>query len=485
MSILIEGGEILESWEDDPRPGSVLIEDGRISVLIYDDADVEARERVDARGLIVMPGFVNAHHHAYANVLRGTENALPLELWAPVTTAWGRAIDAEMTRLAILIGAAEMMRSGITAVLDHAPAVRLHETAFAAHVESGLRVGYAPFLQDVHDHNFFGLDIPGDLRKFLEGPGFAPPTYLEKMFRNLAAAVPAKGEDRIHLMLGPNAPQRCSAEMIDLWLKLRDALSLPVHTHLLETRAQAVGTRRVWPQGLIAEMEKHGLLAAPMSVAHGIWLDAKEREILAKRHIAVVHNPASNLMLGSGLIALRDYLQHGVAVGLGSDSANTGGAADMFALMRLAMMLPRVVLADPGAWPVEREVLGMATEGGAGALCLGDDIGRLEEDRAADLILFDPRGARGAAMNASVETFVQHGSPQNVVATMVAGKWVYRDGKVLAFDEASVLARFHDRAAALAERAGKDLATVKAAQAALGAALHRFAPPTLPPWPTA
>ncbi len=481
MSILITGGQILGSWEDDLRPASLLIEDGKIAAVIDGAPDVEARERVDASGLVVMPGFVNAHHHSYGNVLRGTENALPLEAWAPFTIAWGRAIDAEMSRLAILIGAGEMMRSGITAVLDHSPAVRLHEAIFAAHVESGLRVGYAPFLQDVHDHNLLGMNIPAKLKAFLEGPGFAPPDYLDGMFRSLATA---DGAGRVHLMLGPNAPQRCSAEMIALWRKLRDALDLPVHTHLLETRVQAFGTKRIWPQGLIAEMNRHGLLQAPMSVAHAIWLDTAERKLLAERNIAVSHNPASNLMLGSGLIALRDYLQNGVSVGLGTDSANSGGPADMFGLMRLAMMLPRVTLPDAGSWPVEREVLGMATEGGAGVLARESEIGRLEEGRAADLILVDPRGVRGVAMTPSVEVLVQYGSPQNIVATMVAGRFVYRDGKVLAFDEAAVLARFHDRAAALAERAKGDLETVRAAQAELSKELRRIAPPALPPWPT-
>jgi 5-methylthioadenosine/S-adenosylhomocysteine deaminase len=481
MKTLITGGQILESWEDDLRPGSLLIEDGKIAALIDGAPDVDARERIDASGLIVMPGFINAHHHSYGNVLRGTENALPLEAWAPFTVAWGRAVDAEMSRLAILIGAAEMMRSGITAVLDHAPAVRLHETIFAAHLESGLRVGYAPFLQDVHDHNLLGLNIPAKLRAFLEGPGFAPPEYLEEMFRGLATA---DGEGRVHLMLGPNAPQRCSAEMIALWRTLRDELGLPVHTHLLETRAQAFGTRRIWPQGLIAEMDRHGLLEAPMSVAHAIWLDSAERKLLAQRNIAVSHNPASNLMLGSGLIALRDYLQNGVSVGLGSDSANSGGPADMFGLMRLAMMLPRLTLPDSGAWPVEREVLSMATEGGAGVLGREAELGRLEEGRAADLFLLDPRGARGVAMSPSVEILVQHGNPQSVVATMVAGRWIYRDGKVLAFDEEAVLDRFRDRAAALADRAKGDLAIVRATQAELSKELRRIAPTNGPPWPT-
>jgi 5-methylthioadenosine/S-adenosylhomocysteine deaminase len=336
-------------------------------------------------------------------------------------------------------------------------------------------------LQDVHDHHLFAMRMPAKLQTWLEAPGFAPPDYLESMFR---ALVSADGQGRVRVMLGPNAPQRCSGDMIALWRKLRAAHGLPVHTHLLETRLQAFGTRKIWPQGLIAEMEKHGLLEAPMSVAHAIWLDAPERRLLAERNIAVSHNPASNLMLGSGIAALRDYLRNGVAVGLGSDSANSGGPADMFAIMRLAMMLPRLALDDPGAWPVEREVLGMATEGGAGVLALGEETGKLAEGRAADLILFDPSGVQGAAMAPSVETFVQHGSPQNIVATMVGGTWVYRDGKVLAFDEAAVLARFRDRAAALAERAKDGIAIAQAAEAELTKELRRLVPPIDRPWPS-
>ena len=80
-----------------------------------------AAGQVDAAGTVAMPGLVNAHHHAYGTALRGTENGLPLELWAPFTVAYGRALDAETLRLAILVGAAEMLRAGVTAVLDHAP----------------------------------------------------------------------------------------------------------------------------------------------------------------------------------------------------------------------------------------------------------------------------------------------------------------------------------------------------------------------------
>lgn len=447
--VAILGGLVLEGWDAEPRPGGVLVADGRIVAVELGPAAGalagRAAEVVDAAGTVVMPGLVNAHHHAYGNALRGTENSLPLELWAPFTVAYGRALDAETLRLAILMGAAEMLRGGVTAAIDHAPQVGLHEAAFAAHAESGLRVGYAPFFHDIHDHDFLGLTLPPALRTFLEAPGFASPDFAEAMFRRLAATA-RDGDGRVAVLLGPNAPQRCSDRLLDLWARLRDGLGLGVHTHLLETRAQAEGARRAWPHGLVREMDRRGLLAPGLSVAHGVWLDADERALLAERGVVVAHNPASNLMLGSGLAPLQGYRRAGVTVALGSDSANTGGSANLFEVMRLAMMLPRLGDDDWRAWMPAPEILRMATEGGAAALGLAGRLGRVAPGWVADLVLIDVERAGIAAPRTSVATLVQHGGPDHVRATMVAGRWRYRDGRVLAFDETAVLARFRERA---------------------------------------
>ncbi|MBI3709557.1 MAG: amidohydrolase family protein, partial [Proteobacteria bacterium] len=340
-------------------------------------------------------------------------------------------------RLAILLGAAEMIRSGVTAYIDHFPHLRQAEAAYAAHREAGLRVGFAPFLHDIHDHDFFGIDLPQDLRRRLDGAGFAPADRLATMFRGLAAQARADG-GRVAILLGPNAPQRCSPALLDLWRSLRDELDLSVHTHLLETRAQAERCRALWPGGLVAEMARRGLLDRRLAAAHGIWLLPEERALLARHGVTIVHNPASNLMLGSGLMPYADYAARGVAMALGSDSANTGGPADLFELMRLAMMLPRLGGQHWRTWPSARDVLRMATEGGAAALGLAGRAGRIAEGAAADLVLFDPGIAATIAGTASVDQIVQHGGPDAVRAVMAGGAWVYRNGRILAFDEEAV-----------------------------------------------
>jgi 5-methylthioadenosine/S-adenosylhomocysteine deaminase len=335
---------VLEGWDDAPRPGAIRVEGDRIAAIAYgaDAAALTARGGAvfDARGAVAMPALVNAHHHSYGNLLRGTENGLPLELWALFTVAWGRSLDAGLLRLAILVGAAEMLRAGVGSVIDHSPAIRLHAASIAAHRESGMRVGYAPMLHDRHDHDLLGFDLPAALRVEVEGAPFPPHDFYEATIAELVQTL--SGDARLKLLLAPNAPQRCSPELLTLWGRLRDRHGLGVHAHLLETRAQAILCRKLWADGLVAELARRGLLAPGMAVAHGVWATAAERDLLAHHGVVVVHNPASNLMLGSGAMPFAGHRAAGVTLALGSDGANSGGTADPFELMRLAQMLPRL-----------------------------------------------------------------------------------------------------------------------------------------------
>ncbi len=469
--ICISGGLILADAAGESRPGALLVERGRIAA-VADGAEAaalaaRAGEHVDATGLVIMPGLVNAHHHAYANVLRGTENSLPLELWALYTVAFGRALDAQAIRLAILLGAAEMLRAGVTACIDHFPHVGFAEAAYRAHRESGLRVGFAPFLHDIHDHDFLAVEMPDDLRARLAGAGFPTQERLTALFDGLVSQSRGDG-DRVAILLGPNAPQRCSPGLQALWRSLRDRHGLVVHTHLLETYAQAAGARLRWPDGLVAEMERQGLLHEGLAVAHGIWLGDKEREILARHRVVVCHNPASNLMIGSGTMPYAAHRALGITMGLGSDSANTGGGADLFEIMRLAMMLPRIATRDWTAWPKPQDVLAMATQGGAAALGRARDLGRLAVGQRADLVLLDLSGSAAAAAQSSVATIVQHGGPAAVRAVMVDGTWALRNGRVLAFDEEAVRRDFAAFAPRILAEAEPGLALARAAADAIG-----------------
>src|SRR5262249_26044662 len=198
---------------------------------------------------------------------------------------------------------------------------------------------------------------------------------------------------RVTILLGPNAFQRCSPRLVDLWRRLAADPGLHAHTHLLETRAQATRGAEVWPGGTVAEMARAELLSERLSVAHGVWLTPDETDLLARHGGTVVHNPASNLMLGSGRLPLTTLLERGGSLPLGTDRSTCGGRRDLFETMRLALMLPRPDTADPRAWPTARAVFEMATTGGARAIGQAKVVGRIEPGQSADLVLLDPRTA--------------------------------------------------------------------------------------------
>jgi 5-methylthioadenosine/S-adenosylhomocysteine deaminase len=411
---------------------------------------------VDLQGQTIIPGLVNAHYHSYGNAVRGTENSLPLEPWALFTVAYGRSLDDRGIQLAVLLGAAEMMRAGITACIDHfAHAVRV-DAALDAHRQSGMRVGFAPMLHDRYDHDIMDIALPADLRLRVEGPKRPDAAWMVGLFRRLQRQWHGR-DGRISLLLGPNAPQRCTPELWETWRLLARELDLSSHTHLLETRAQAgIGLKHY--KGMVARMAQAGLLNDRLSVAHAIWTTEAERALLADHGVTVVHNPASNLMIGSGTAPIADYRRRGVSMALGSDAANTGGRHDLFEVVRLAMMLPRPSLESPEHWPAPHEALGWATAGGMRAL--GEPGGgRLAVDQHADIAVLDLRGAGEAALAPNLSALVQHASPACVRATMVGGRWVYRDGKVLSFDERGVIDEFAELRERLLARSEEEVKT--------------------------
>lgn len=476
-AVCIDGALVLAGTE--MRPGAVLVQKRRIAAIAWTDEDRaalrdRAAETLDARGHWLIPGLIDAHAHGYGTLLRGTENALPLELWALYTTLYGRAFDAAAMRAAIMLGAAERIRAGITGTLDHAPMVALAADALAAHETSGLRVAYAPFLHDVSDYDLLDMRLPADLLPLVGGP---PPVDADAYAAHFAAVVQAAraGSGRVTVQLGPNAPQRCTPQSWALWRMLRDRHDVAVHTHLMETCAQASLNAR-WPSGLVAEMQRQGLLEGRLTCAHGVWLSDADLAILARHDVTISHNPASNLMLGSGIMDFTRCSRQGVRLALGNDSSNTGGRLDLFAAMRLALMLPRRNGGDTRRWPRPAAVFAVATEGGAAALGLRNAVGRIAEGMLADLVLLRADQAATVAANPTLDVLVQHAGAEHVDSVMVDGTWVMRAGHILAFDETAVLRDAVSQAQAVQDRVVQSLPVIEAAIPPLATRLAQTLP---------
>lgn len=426
------------------RPGDIVVDSGKIEAIMRPgEAGDSGLPTVEASGCAILPPFFNGHVHSSSTLFRGTENSYPLELWSLWAVCYGRGSTAASIQSALRLTAIEMIRAGIGGYVDHFPPAQFMDAALQVHRRSGLRVGFAPFFADLRDEDI--LDIPLD-RDVLAAQAQAPMTdhdALRLRTEQLAAARDA----RITPLLGPNAPQRCSQPLLDLWAELALRHDLGSHTHLLETYPQYRLAHVRWPGGAVAELERLGLLSGRTSLAHAIWLDDLARERLARHGAVAIHNPISNQMLGSGRMPVRRMLDAGVRLGLGTDCSNTSGRHDMFETMRQMLVSGR----DPGShhaeWIRAEEALAAAVEHGWGAL--GEGAAALAPGSPADLMILDFRSATLAASAMSPASIVSHGDPRAVRDLMVDGRWLLRDRIVTVFDEAAVIAEAEEHAVAL------------------------------------
>jgi 5-methylthioadenosine/S-adenosylhomocysteine deaminase len=439
----------------------ILVEDRRIAGLLAPNEVAKAKagagHSFDATGGLVTPPMFDGHVHSSSTLLRGTENSYPLELWAYHSINYGRGFRERHLHAAIRLTAIEMIRSGIGGYIDHSPQSKLATTALEAHRQTGLRVGFAPFFADLLDEHILAIPLKAD--RFLP-PAPRSPDAIRETFSTLHTL--SAREDRIQILLGPNAPQRCSPELWATWRELQGEFGFGSHTHLLETLPQALHCAGKWPGGLVAELNRQGLLHDRVSVAHGVWLDDADRALLARRGTTVVHNPISNAMLGSGRFDMRRSLDAGVPLALGTDSTNTSGRHDLFETMRHMLVAGRHAGSDYSRWVTPSEAFATAT-GGIRALGGDNRLGMISAGGPADLLMIDFASHSLAGAQPSVDALVAHGDPRSVKALMVDGQWLLRDGRIEVFDEAAANAEAAECAAelrAMGREAAADLSAL-------------------------
>lgn len=413
----------------------VLIADGRVTALAPPGSDDAAERTVSVAGLLVLPGMVDAHTHSYAQLCRDGLGTDRLEPWLAGAAASGAGLTAEGAAIAAQLSAVDALRHGATTTLDHASLGEGHADAIVAAYEAmGARVALAAQVQDVaFADGLHGVDA--DVRAAVrEADGRPVATTESQLARCRELIDAAAGCERITVLVGPSAPERCSAALLDGVAALADEHGLGVHVHLLETPQQRVGGD---PLGTLAD---HGLLRPGLSVAHGVHLDDRDLERLRDAGAAIVHNPLSNLSLGSGRFDLRAALDAGVTVGLGCDSWTTGGPQDPLAQARLALNNTRPEDAAD-RWLTPHDVWALTAEGGARAIGLADELGTLRPGAHADLLLVDPLAA-GMVDGVDVPTqLVIGGLGAGLREAWVAGRPVLADGMPLLVDLAAVAAR--------------------------------------------
>jgi len=422
-----EAREILHSVD-------VYCENGIVSKIGH-DLQVVAEDVVLASGMYVYPGLINTHHHLYQTFTRNLPGVQNLELfdWLRALYRIWRGLTAEMVYYSALTGLGELLKYGCTTSVDHHYVFPRHAepTLIDCQIEAAAELG-------MRFHPCRGSMSLG------ESDGGLPPDDVvqttDEILRDSQRLIeryhdPEPGS-MCQISLAPCSPFSVSADLLEQTALLAREYGVRLHTHLAETLdeerfcIEAVGMRP------LAYMESLGWLGPDVWYAHGIHFSDEEISLLAQTRTGVAHCPTSNEKLCSGRAPVERLLQAGVPVGLAVDGSASNDCSNMPAEIRTAYLLHRLAMGNQAPTPVD--ILELATGGGA-RLIGRPDLGSIEEGKAADMFLVNADTLEwvGADLDpASAPATI--GLYRPVDYTIVAGKIVVKDGRLVNIEETAV-----------------------------------------------
>ncbi|MCQ4212299.1 amidohydrolase [Streptomyces longispororuber] len=394
---------------------AVVVRDGAVADVTDSAAAaaLDAVERIDARGLVALPGFVNCHTHSPMVALRGLVEDLPEQEWF---NDWIWPIESNLTPRVVELGArlacAEMIRGGVTCFADHYFAM---DTVARVVEETGLRadLGEAFFTSQGPDGRAASLDF--------------------------ALTHRGRAGGRITTSLAPHAPYTVTDDDLAATAELAREHRLPVHLHAAENRAQTDTALARHGRTPIETLRRTGLLDVDVLIAHGTGI--LERDLPALRdaggRVGVASAPRGYLKFGWDTTPVRSLVDAGVHVGLATDGAASNNTLDVWEAMTLTALVQKRAERDP-RWLTARQALRHATLDSARAVGLGDRIGCLAPGRRADLVLVDLSGPHTQPVHDLAATLVHSARSADVRTTIVDGRVLMRDGRLTTVDVPAV-----------------------------------------------
>jgi cytosine/adenosine deaminase-related metal-dependent hydrolase len=378
--------------------------------------------RLDCRGLVILPGLVQAHIHLCQTLFRGLADDLSLETWL-AQRIW--PLEAAHTEASIhasaMLGAAELLLGGTTAILDM-ETVRHTSAAFEALEAIGIRATAGKCLMDAPSG-------PASLRE-----------ATDKALResaDLCARWHGAAGGRLRYCFAPRFAPSCTGPLLRAVSDLAEQAGAMIHTHAAETPLELDTVKRETGHDEIAYLDSVGISGPRAALAHCVWVDNAAIARLARQATNVVHCPSSNLKLGSGVAPIPEMLAAGCRVAIGADGAPCNNRLDAFAEMRLAALIQKPRL-GPEVMPAAT-VLELATLGGARALGLDAEIGSIEVGKCADVVVLDLAAPHAQPEDADlVSRIVYSAGPADVRHVIVDGRIVVRDGVLKTADVAEI-----------------------------------------------
>lgn len=456
-TLLVRNAAVLVTMDDqrrELRDAGFLARDGLIEQIGVSNELPQAADHVlDLKGQIVLPGFVNTHHHLDQTLTRnlpaGQNNNLFPWLQAHYRR-WARRTPAA-TRGSTLVGLAELAASGCTTVFDHSYVFQNGcrvDDQIAAAQEIGVRF-----------HACRGSMSLGQSKGGLPPDDCVEqePAILKDCVRVIETYHDAKVGAMTRVVLGPCSPFSVTTELLKESAKLARSYKVRLHTHLCETFDEERYTLETHKLRPVAWMETLGWLGDDVWFAHAIHVNDAEIRQFRKTGVGMAHCPCSNMRLASGIAPIREYLAAGVKVGLGVDGSASNDASNILLEARQALLLARLQLGltprdiagevagtsryqppPANAWMTARQILEIATRGGAAVLGR-DDIGSLAKGKCADFFSLDLNTLDYAGGLSDPVAATLFCAPQKASYTVIGGRIVVKDGVVVTVDMGPVV----------------------------------------------
>jgi cytosine/adenosine deaminase-related metal-dependent hydrolase len=433
---------------------AILHEDGIIKQIGSAAALIAAHPQAEVTGSddqIILPGFVNAHHHVGMTPLQLGSPDHALELWFASRLS-ARPLDRYLDTL---YSAMEMIASGVTTV-QHihgwtpGPIETIFDTAqqiLKAYREIGLRASYSYAVREQNrfvyeDDDDFLATLPAHLAArmgpILKAQDFP---FADNMTLYDRLVAENTGQTLTKIQLAPANLHWCGDNALAELESRSKRDNVPMHMHLLETAYQKEYARRRTGTTAVQHLAKLGLLSPRLTLGHAVWLSEEEIELVAAHGVCICHNCSSNFRLRSGIAPLNEFAAKKIRVAVGIDEAGLNDDRDMLQEMRLILNVHRTPGMDDRP-PTCPQVLQMATEHGAATTPFADSIGRLEPGRQADFVVINHARALYPYQDAIIpmlDAIMQRAKPASVDATVIAGVTVYKDGKFTQIDRDQIL----------------------------------------------
>jgi 5-methylthioadenosine/S-adenosylhomocysteine deaminase len=444
----------MDAADTDLSAADVLVEGATIAAIGTDLEPNPETRVIDGRGKLLMPGLINGHFHSPGNFNKGSLDDMPLELFMlyEVPPFDCPPISARLNYVRTLLGAVEMLKTGVTAVHDdpfYVPVVSMEliDSAMQAYADSGIRATVSinmPNVVEYEKYPFLFEILPESSRQKMRESPVLPTAELLALNRDFISRWHNARQGLLRASVSCSAPQRVKPDYLRGLSELSAAFDIPYNMHILETRLQRVLGAQLYGKSLVRYVHEQGVLTERTMVIHAIWVDEADMDLMAESGCSVAHNPLCNLKLGSGIMPFRKLADRGINICLGSDEMCSDDTVNLWNVAKLAGLVHKIADFDYRKWPTAKEVLRCATVNAAQAMRIEGAAGSIEVGKQADLILVDLNTLAFTPLNDLRRQLVFCENGSSVRSVMVAGRMLVEDGKVLSIDEEALKAEIRE-----------------------------------------